>query len=301
MLLPISPLLVFALAAPVTHPPQPNASRRGEPGAKDSRSARELYYRPVHIGLFAISLTSGALTAIPGLYPRQPSWFTPGRFDRAARRKFKAPTAVGRVHKGAARASDVMVFAVAPLAVIGPEIAWATMRGTSASPRTRARYALQDLSIVGESFGLAFTTVNVLKISVARRRPFVTAGAASEPPVLTPYAEDKDQNASFPSGHSATAFALAVSGATVASMRRYSHWRLAWLALIPAATVPFLRVAADKHYLSDVLVGSAIGTAFGVAMPLLVHNDRRRRTKTSAATLVRLLPHPRGASLLVLW
>ena len=33
----------------------------------------------------------------------------------------------------------------------------------------------------------------------------------------------------------------------------------------------YLRIAADKHYLSDVLTGALVGSAFGVAMPYFLH------------------------------
>ena len=159
--------------------------------------------------------------------------------------------------------------------------------------RAHARLILEDLAVVGEAFGFALATVNVIKVGVGRRRPFAWAGA--QVGIEVPYREDKDQNASFPSGHSSSAFSVAVAGATLASMRRYPYWRLAWLGLIPAAAVPFLRVAADKHYMSDVLVGSAIGAAFGVALPLLVHNPRLRKRHLS------LSPMHRGVQFAMRW
>jgi membrane-associated phospholipid phosphatase len=38
-----------------------------------------------------------------------------------------------------------------------------------------------------------------------------------------------------------------------------------------AAAVAYFRIAADKHWLTDVAVGAAIGSAIGVALPLLLH------------------------------
>lgn len=62
---------------------------------------------------------------------------------------------------------------------------------------------------------------------------------------------------SFPSGHSATAFSLAV-GITV------MFPRYAYIALSVAAMVAFSRMAVDAHYLSDVVAGSYIGGVFAV-------------------------------------
>jgi membrane-associated phospholipid phosphatase len=59
-------------------------------------------------------------------------------------------------------------------------------------------------------------------------------------------------NASFPSSHAANAFALA------AVLGR--RWRRAAPALwIGAGTIAFSRLYLNRHYLSDVLVGAAIG------------------------------------------
>lgn len=179
------------------------------------------------------------------------------------------------MHQGAQITGDIVGLALPPALLVGSTLAWGFTSG--AARDVRRRYMLQDLAIVFEAWGLALTTSNVMKIFVARQRPFAWAGANAEEPALTPWHEDKDQNASFPSAHSSWAFSIAVSGATVASLRRYPHWRLAWLSLIPATAVPFLRIAADQHYLSDVIVGSAIGAAYGAAVPLLIHNPRLRK------------------------
>ena len=243
---------------------------------------RDIYFRGRHYGLFAVSMTAATATVVERLNLREPKWYTPGRFDLAARDALKAPTEPGETNTAAARTSDVLVFGVAPAVVIGSTLAWGLTAPVDGR-RAKAKLIFEDLAVVGEAFALSFTTVNVLKVTVGRRRPFVWSGAEADPAVVVPYDEEKDQNASFPSGHAASAFSIAVSGATIASMRRYKHWRLAWLGLIPATAVPFLRVVADKHYMSDVLVGTAIGTAFGVAIPLLVHNPRLRTLKVTPA------------------
>jgi undecaprenyl-diphosphatase len=60
--------------------------------------------------------------------------------------------------------------------------------------------------------------------------------------------------ASFPSGHTATAFALA----TVLSLW-YPRWTAAWLAL--AAVVGWSRVGLGSHFPSDVVAGAVLGSA----------------------------------------
>ena len=46
-----------------------------------------------------------------------------------------------------------------------------------------------------------------------------------------------------------------------------------WAAGLPlAALTGYLRIAADRHYLSDVLVGAGAGTLFGTLVPRLLHS-----------------------------
>jgi membrane-associated phospholipid phosphatase len=67
-----------------------------------------------------------------------------------------------------------------------------------------------------------------------------------------PDGEHKRSNAAFPSSHAANAFALATILA-----RRWRRWAPVFLAL--ATTVAFSRIYLDRHWLSDVIVGSALG------------------------------------------
>ena len=67
-----------------------------------------------------------------------------------------------------------------------------------------------------------------------------------------PHGAHQRSNASFPSGHAASAFALAVVFA--------SRWkRAAILFWLLAAIVAFSRMYLDRHYLSDVVVAAVIG------------------------------------------
>jgi membrane-associated phospholipid phosphatase len=61
----------------------------------------------------------------------------------------------------------------------------------------------------------------------------------------------------FPSGHSATAFAAA------AVLERHLGYRASWPALAAAAYVGASRLVDNRHFLSDVVFGAAIGTASG--------------------------------------
>ena len=66
---------------------------------------------------------------------------------------------------------------------------------------------------------------------------------------------DQSNNASFPSGHAAGGFAAA----TV--LARHYGWKAAIPAYIGATYIAAARVHDNKHYLSDVTFGAAMGIA----------------------------------------
>lgn len=89
---------------------------------------------------------------------------------------------------------------------------------------------------------LANVLVTPLKFGVARDRP------------------DASNKLSFPSGHTANAFAL-----TTVLARRYG-WRLGLPLYTLAAFVPPARLEREKHYFSDVVGGAVLGTVAGLAV-----------------------------------
>lgn len=68
---------------------------------------------------------------------------------------------------------------------------------------------------------------------------------------------DDSNNYSFPSGHSASAFA------TATVLQRDLGWKVGIPAYAVASYVAASRMGANKHYLSDVLAGAAIGITAG--------------------------------------
>jgi len=91
---------------------------------------------------------------------------------------------------------------------------------------------------------LANIVVSPLKVGVARERP------------------DGSNNFSFPSGHTANAFAL-----TTVLTRRFG-WRLGLPLYTLTAFVPAARIERDKHHFSDVVGGAVIGVVAGWAVTL---------------------------------
>ena len=126
-----------------------------------------------------------------------------------------------------------------------------------------------------------------MKFTAGRERPFVHALPADQKPLT---ARPADNNVSFYSSHTSFAFSLAVSTATVASMRHYRWAPVIWgVGLVSAAAVGYLRIAADQHYFTDVLVGAAAGSAIGFAVPYGFHRG---------AGALAVSPLPGGGALL---
>ena len=118
-----------------------------------------------------------------------------------------------------------------------------------------------------ETLALTYGTKELLKHLVARERPYMYV-----PDTPESLYNSKQHNKSFPSGHTAIAFA----GATFASyvFSKYnpeSEWKIPIIAVsysLAAATAA-LRVACGDHFMTDVLTGALVGTAMGIAVPAL--------------------------------
>ncbi len=154
--------------------------------------------------------------------------------------------------------------------VLGVALLPALMMGVNAASARDAGTAVQgaeDLLLVLEAVAFASTLNQATKFLVGRQRPFVRARGAEERSSLE---GSPDDNLSFFSAHVTLAFAAAVSGATVATLRGYDTAPYLWVVGgLMALGTGYLRIAADRHYLSDVLVGAAVGALVGWAVPWL--------------------------------
>lgn len=221
------------------------------------------------------ALWFGTELAKSHLAPSACRWCDPPALDREVRE------ALVWSSNGRARvASDVLAFGLVPAAALAPLALAADSR----------RDALLDTLFVVEAVALAQGVNQLVKFSMARERPFVRFGNYPEPD----RSRDPDDNLSFYSGHSSLAFSFAAAAGTVSSLRGYRSAPWVWGAgMALAAGVAYFRVAADKHYLTDVVTGAVIGTAIGVAAPRLLH-PREREGDAAAAERVTFVPLPIG-------
>ncbi len=104
----------------------------------------------------------------------------------------------------------------------------------------------QSYKIIG-SLLINTAVTQGLKYAVNRKRPY-----EEYPLIINPYTIEND--ASFPSGHTSTAFTLATS-----LTLQYKKWYVAIPLFAWASSVGYSRMYLGEHYPTDVLAGAVIG------------------------------------------
>jgi membrane-associated phospholipid phosphatase len=124
-------------------------------------------------------------------------------------------------------------------------IMWGMVLAPTAVAWDQSEDRTKHLLGVWAAQGISAGITGIAKISADRTRP------------------NKSDTKSFFSGHTSAAFAGA---AATCSME--NHYCGPGFAL--AALVGYLRIAADKHFFSDVMVGAAVGATSGHYIPTLI-------------------------------
>lgn len=167
----------------------------------------------------------------------------------------------------AATMSHVLAYSVAPITSVG-------LGGLAAFADDRADELPLNMLLVAQATGVAVVVTETIKPLTLRERPDVHA---MEGDARADALQEAESLLSFPSGHTCTTFAIASAGGTIASMRGYRLAPMVWISgMMIAATTGYMRMAADRHYFTDVLAGGALGTAIGAAVPLLFHSPKGR-------------------------
>ncbi len=155
-----------------------------------------------------------------------------------------------------------------------------------------------DVAIAGESFvdsygpdALVYLQTQMVTLAVTQ---LVKLGLRRPRPYT--YREDFDPTlarvedyVSFFSGHTSISFAAAVSFSMTFARRNPRHRGWAWGGSLGlATTVGILRIAAGKHFVTDVLAGAAVGTLLGwlITKLNLPDKDPAGGTQTVSSPLI---------------
>jgi membrane-associated phospholipid phosphatase len=262
-----SSLTILALVASLAAAPQ---SRAAEPSGGVTGSGLHTDWTVDGIATGAALAAWGALElGQDSLVPSTCRWCTPPGLDENIR------SALAWSDPNAARtASNVLIVSI-PVGFLAYDLL--STRSTGGLERTA-----QDVLVVTQTIAITGVLTDVAKFTFARLRPYA---------VGSPVPLDSESRVSFWSGHSAIAFAAAAAAGSVAQRRGYDGWPWVYaVGFTAAAGTAYLRVAADQHWFTDVLVGAAVGTAVGFFVPWLHRGDGAQPTTS-------LVPIPNGLAL----
>jgi membrane-associated phospholipid phosphatase len=186
------------------------------------------------------------------LVPDTARWITPPGIDVSVRTALVWPDPTP-----AALTSDVLVAAI-PLG-LG---LWDFLEANAAGGLGTAA---EDLMVITQAMTVAGALTTVVRYTTVRMRPYAYYGEGTGAP------EDR---LSFWSGHTTTAFSAAASAGYVAQVRGYGSWPWVYaVGFTAASAVSYFRVAGDKHWMTDVVVGAVVGTGVGFLVPWLHRNN----------------------------
>ena len=184
------------------------------------------------------------------LSPAQPGWTETNRFDLFFRDKLKwSDPNIHIAHK----LSNVLLWGF-----LIPATFWAPELGDY-------KYN-EHLLLNMEVLAVAGFLVASTKFITGRQRPYAHFHIKTD-------ADPSEDNISFFSGHSTLTFAAATSTSMMLQDKYHSNSGWLWgSTLTLAALTGYLRIAADRHYMSDVLTGAVIGT---LTAYLITKNQKR--------------------------
>ncbi len=211
-----------------------------------------------------------ALWVLPELFkdslaPATARWYTPPGLDVSVRMAI-----VWSNPDPAALTSDVLVLAL-PLG-LG---LWDFFEAHAAGG---TRTAAEDLLVITEAMTIGGALTTVTRYTTARIRPYAYYGNGTGVP---------EDHLSFWSGHTTTAFSAAAAAGYVAQIRGYDSWPWVYVTgFTGAAAMSYFRMAGDKHWMTDVIVGATVGTGVGFLVPWL--------HRSSPQLSLRVVPIPDG-------
>jgi membrane-associated phospholipid phosphatase len=241
----------------------------------------------VEVGVI-VALASGAIAINGAPYADHAHWSGPILFDTPARNFFKSNSA--KTQEFAAVASDYLYYGMvlAPFVIDNYIVALGIHQN--------ADVALQMTLIDLQSLALSGVMTLAAEHGVGRERPYVRdCGPGLNPPDRVGFNHcDRGFTdfQSFYSGHAAAAFTAA--GLTCVHHQHLPLYGGGAADVVACATTGalatttgILRLVSDRHYASDVLVGTVIGIINGYLLPSWLHygfGDSRKKVPTVIKT-----------------
>ena len=231
---------------------------------------------------YAVAVTFGIFTLIAHTMPVAEADWERVAFDEGARDVLRFGSSQAR--EASRAVSDAMFYG---------SIAYPVVDALVALPRDR-EVGWQMLVVDLETLALAGFTAVLLEHTTGRERPYARychrpGGPAPEHRDDCNASATKEENKSFPSGHALMSFAGA--GLSCAHHLRVPLYgggapdRIACGVAVGAAAMQgLLRITGDRHYVSDVLVGGALGFAMGYGLPLALRYNRPREREIPASS-----------------
>ena len=122
--------------------------------------------------------------------------------------------------------------------------------------RKRNQFRAQSGLFLSSSVAVSGLSADIIKYTAGRARPILYF---SDQLYGCNFFHYEYEWTSFPSGHSATAFSVAIVLTTL-----FPKWRL--LFLFAGVLIAFSRIFLTQHYISDVIAGSFLGIASSVLL-----------------------------------
>ena len=186
------------------------------------------------MGLF-LSMQYGWIDAIT---PETPRFTKPNNVDQFARSIMRWDLERMNIAK---KNSDILLYGV-------------FLGGTPVTPLLSKKY-IPFLLLNTEVMAINGILTNLVKVTAARQRPASFFGTRDE---------GHDSYMSFFSGHTSHAFAIGTSTALMLANEYPDDKNLIWtVSMSLASATGYYRIAADKHYLTDVLFGAVAGSIIG--------------------------------------
>jgi membrane-associated phospholipid phosphatase len=194
--------------------------------------------------------------------PTTPNWSGGILFDDWFRRVLRLSSDSARAT--AASLSDFLLYALVTLPFLD---AWLGAGVTYGKPDIAFKLTVLDAEAL---LATTFVTIGGQHLTL-RARPFVTL--CVHQPTARECTDGSAQDTSFPSGHTSVGFAVALLECVNHAHLDVEHtgWNAVAcpVTLAAAGLTGLLRIAGDRHYASDVIVGGLIGAGIGYLVPTL--------------------------------